>query len=1371
MKRVWNHCKLSGILMAAMLLASTASLAATYKVGAASATCTSPTHATIAAAIAAAAASGATPHTITICPGTYNESGLTLNNANHNGMTIASTTANRADVTIAAGSGARAFDINGRSSLTLRHLSITGNNQGVYVQNWSSGTVLDNLSITAGTTAVATSNVQNFSLTNSVLVANDDGINMSGDAGGVTISDVTITAGTGGTDSGIEISNTYSSLTVSGVTILRAGYDGIQVGNGNSLVPTFRDLNIVATRHGIYANNLRLDLGVSSLSGNSITAGQRGIWLTGDTGAFQVRDTVIAAGTGNTSYHGIIASGAYNVWAVRRVTVTQAGGDAINVTGGSAPVIEDVSLTAAQDGIVVVNGNGPIVQKSVFVRNSIRANDRGIYFSGTIGNFRIYDTDIWAGTDESGDHGIHTDNTWADYRIERNVVYQARGRGMYIEGDSSSGLIVGNVIRNTTGEGLYLGRNPAWSTASVYSNCFYNTTNIFNNYRSAAFFSGTTGNYWGSSPAGSGYSDTCADANSNGICDAAYSVPGAGGANMPRSDNFPLKTCSLATTIVPTAEYRFDECTQYSNGAAQVLDTRGVFPGTPRSGLQNATPGKIIRYADFSEPSRHVEVPSGPSLTTWSISVWFKMPFAGSGSHSSQYYNIGSVANGGDFIFLDRNSSGGAYRWGVYTTNASDSTGSGGTTNGAFRFSSLANGWHHMVVVGQGNTTTLYIDGVSQGSVNRKVQGTFRYLGSSYDNVGTSNGQSWGTPLDEYKVYAAALSAADVTNLYGNEAAGRNWDGTVRTDPCPTSSVKPFAFNCVEAGADALTGHLYTKRAGTAFSFDVVALKDGNGDGTADAIETGYASDQDRSVTIELVDGSGTTACASRTALTPAVSQTMTFTRTSQPTEQGRKSAASMTVTRAYANLRCRVTDNSQTPAVVGCSTDNFAVRPSSLSVASSANADASGSSVSATPVVKAGANFTLTATSDVLGYNLAPVIDGSKVSAHSGAQRSVVPAGSFSAADPATGVASGTTFTYGEAGYFRFAAEGVYDDSFTGVDAANGDCSNDFSNTAVSGKFGCKFGNTAASDYFGRFIPDRFLLVPGTVTPACSSTFTYFAQDALKSEFMLRAQDASGNMVQNYHGDFARFAPSVWSAYAFSTLAALPTGATLVSGTTAPSGTWSAGEVAVTAWHRIHRPASPAGETAVTITARPLDPDGVTTTGAAQIYAGTTPFRYGRLQIDNAYGSELLDLPISIRTQYWNGSAWVQNAVDSCTAIPPQSIMLSDYRQNLAACETYFETDSPATPAVPAASVTLSGGRTTMSPPQLRLVRPGATNHGSVLMTLNIGASASGATCVSNSTSSATAANLPQFGVANPAARATFGIYKTPVVDRRESY
>ena len=1362
MTRIWRNIIVSGGLSALLLLWSSATFAAAFKVGSASGTCSSPTHATIAAAIAAAAASAATPHTISICPGTYSESALTLNNARHNGMTITSTTANKADVTVAAGSGARAFDINGRSSLTLSHLTITGNNQGVYVQNWTNGVTLDNLSITAGTTAIATSNVQSFTLSNSALVASDDGLGMTGDAGGVTISNVTIAAGAGATDSGIEIANVYTSLSISGVTITSAGYDGIQVTNGNSLVPTFRDLNIVSTRYGIYANNLRLDLGISSLSQNVITAGQRGIWLTGDTGAFQVRDTVIAAGTGSTNYYGILATGAYNVWSVRRVTVTQAGGDAINVTGGSAPVIEDVALTASRDGIVVADGNGPIVQKSAFSRNSIRVGDRGIYFSGSIGSYRIYDTDIWAGTDSTNDHGIHSGNTWADYRIERNVIYQAGGRGMYIEGDSSNGVIASNLIRGAAVEGLRVGRNPAWATATVSGNCFYNTTNIYNNYRSASFFSGSSGNFWGSSPTGSGYSDTCADANSNGICDAAYSVPGAGGANMPRSDDYPLKTCSLVPKIVPNAEYRFDECSAYSNGAGQVVDTQGIYPGTPQGGLQNAAPGKINRYADFSDPRRYVLLPSGSYLTSWSFSVWFQAPFAGSSTHSSQYYVMGSVSGGGDFVALDRSSSGGAYRWGVYTTNASDYSGSGGITWGSFRFSTLAAGWHHMVVVGQGGTTSLYIDGSFRDSVSRQSIGAFRYVGSSYDNAGSASGQSWGTPLDELKIYSAPMSAVDVSSLYANEVAGKNWDGTTRPDPCPSAAVRPFGFNCVESGADALTGHLYTKLAGTAFSVDIVALRDADSNGTADAVETTYASDQDRTVTVELVDGSGSTACASRTALTPAVSQTLTYAKASQATEQGRK-ALSLTVSKAYANLRCRVTDSSQTPtSVVGCSTDNFSVRPSSLTVTSTnANADSAGSSASATPAIKAGASFALTATSNVAGYNLAPVTDGAKMSAHSTSVRIGALSGSFGPADAATGVATGSGFGYDEVGYFRWAAEGVYDAAFTAVDSANSDCTNDFSNTTVLGKFGCKFGNTSATPYFGRFIPDNFLVTPGVVTPACSSTFTYFGQDGFTTAFTLTARNSANVTTQNYQGSFARLVSTSWNSYVFSTASALPTGSVLSASATAPTGTWSSGQGSITAVHQISRPTAATGETSVSITAKPIDADSVTSASATTVSTFATSLRFGRLLLSNAYGSEMLDLPVPLTAQYYSGTAWVLNAADSCTQVAPSSVMLSGWSDNLSACETYFS---------PSATQTLAVGRT-----NLVLRRPAAAgtgNNGSVGLTLNVGAVASGSTCVSATASSATAGNLPQFGTTNPAAKATFGIYKsTPMIDRREVY
>ena len=96
-------------------------------------------------------------------------------------------------------------------------------------------------------------------------------------------------------------------------------------------------------------------------------------------------------------------------------------------------------------------------------------------------------------------------------------------------------------------------------------------------------------------------------------------------------------------------------------------------------------------------------------------------------------------------------------------------------------------------------------------------------------------------------------------------------------------------FNCVEtvanaataADSDSQTGRLYTKLAGSALSFDVVARKN---NGTQAST---YAASADKTVTVSLVDGSGATACASRTALTPAQTQSLTFTSA----DQGRKTA------------------------------------------------------------------------------------------------------------------------------------------------------------------------------------------------------------------------------------------------------------------------------------------------------------------------------------------------------------------------------------------------------------------------------------------------------------------------------------------------
>ncbi|NOT84714.1 MAG: hypothetical protein HOP02_08060 [Methylococcaceae bacterium] len=476
------------------------------------------------------------------------------------------------------------------------------------------------------------------------------------------------------------------------------------------------------------------------------------------------------------------------------------------------------------------------------------------------------------------------------------------------------------------------------------------------------------------------------------------------------------------------------------------------------------------------------------------------------------------------------------------------------------------------------------------------------------------------------------------------------------------AALAPANFNCVEVGGNSASGHLYTKLVATSFNFDVVALK---ADGS---VESNYVVNPlppdpniiptptpvpvvTKPVTVELVEGSGSTACASRNPLSPAISQVLTFTAS----DLGRKAVSAINVGKAFANVRCRVTDANQSPSVVGCSADNFAIRPSAFTaVTSTATADLTGNSVSASPpIIKAGLPFTLTAASGTVGYNGTPLVDNSKLLAHAGSMQAGSVSGSFTAANIATGTVTAAMFNYSEVGYFRFAVNGIYDDGFTAVDSGT-DCTPDFSNSLNAGKYGCKFGNNANTAYFGRFIPDHFALTPGVATPACNASYTYFGQDGFSTAFTLSAQNAANAVTQNYIGSFARLGLNAWANFGF-TAPGLPAGSVLSASVTPPIGLWNNGSAALSAKHKVSRPTALIGETPVTINAAPVDLDGVTMT--ASTVAATTPLRYGRIALQNAHGSELLDLPMAMHAEYWNGNNWIVNNEDVCTTGIPLTL------------------------------------------------------------------------------------------------------------------
>ena len=605
----------------------------------------------------------------------------------------------------------------------------------------------------------------------------------------------------------------------------------------------------------------------------------------------------------------------------------------------------------------------------------------------------------------------------------------------------------------------------------------------------------------------------------------------------------------------------------------------------------------------------------------------------------------------------------------VYTL-INSAWGKSGSNVGSITFNA-SNGDTHTVQLVEGVNVRDHYSGSFANTLSSSAV-TLNVIGSNTPNTAHLDMQAFSLPSS----FQTEILTSIVFTSTGSSSTGLPFLAgvTVRAERLGSSAtVMPSSFNCVESAADALSGHLYTKLSGAPFAFDVVALKDSNNDHVADAVETTYAADANRNVTLELVDGSSAASCSSLPAISPAVSQTLTFNQAAQTSELGRKSSAGITLSKAYPNLRCRVTDASQTSPVIGCSTDNFAVRPTDFSVSSSAN----GSST-----IKAGAGFSLTAASGAAGYNGTPKLDAGKVAAHSGAVAIGTLVGTFGAADSATGIATGSSFTYSEVGQFNLSAQGVYDDTFTAVDSAAGDCSSDFSNTPVSGKFGCKFGNSVTSANFGRFIPDHFDLVLNTpvFAPACN-TFTYVGQPiqfATKPVVSVSAKNTAGAVTRNYTGSYWKINPTdatygITPSYgeAAQPLTVLNSSAPSVTDNGNGSGSLSFADTSsnILAVTRANPVAPFSAEIALSFNL--LDTDAVAVANvngvaaANPVHFGTASagnglafsganknMRWGRLVMRNGYGSELLPLSIPLFAEYFNGSGFVANTADNCTSL-----------------------------------------------------------------------------------------------------------------------
>jgi hypothetical protein len=562
-------------------------------------------------------------------------------------------------------------------------------------------------------------------------------------------------------------------------------------------------------------------------------------------------------------------------------------------------------------------------------------------------------------------------------------------------------------------------------------------------------------------------------------------------------------------------------------------------------------------------------------------------------------------------------------------------------------------------------------------------------------------------------------------------------------------------FNCVQAGADSITGRLFTKVSGSAFSFDVVARK---ADGTT---ATTYASDADKAVTVELVDGTGATACASRVALSPAVtSQTLTFTKASQPTEQGRKSIA-FTVPNAYRDVLCRVTDNA-TPSIMGCSLNDFAIRPP-LATLTTTPAMATPPAANTAATIKAGATFSASAAySAGTNYSATLTQDTTKLTAQLTTNVATQqPGGTVGTLTPATLIsgATGVNATYNEVGYLYLAAGAFFDNTspaFTAVDSAGGDCIAAFTDTPdASGKVGCGIGTAATT--FGRFIPDHFDTAivassgptrpmgcpSGATCPTNASGANGMVYANQPFTITVTARNAVGGTTTNYRDSFAKAATlSAWNARGATGGANANPGGGATANAGVAANTFSNGVAsnAIASYGTVLPSVLAAGNVFFRVTEN-AGGDSVTSLQAtpsnsneAGLYVASA-----RIHIANAYGSEKLPLPMPMTVQYWDGTSWLRSATDSTTSFNSAIVanggnLTVSQVSGAANCVTV---NSPATSAVAAGVRTVS------------LLATGP--------------------CSYNISLSAMPVYLPLATASG--GRATFGIFKSPLVYRRENY
>jgi MSHA biogenesis protein MshQ len=492
-------------------------------------------------------------------------------------------------------------------------------------------------------------------------------------------------------------------------------------------------------------------------------------------------------------------------------------------------------------------------------------------------------------------------------------------------------------------------------------------------------------------------------------------------------------------------------------------------------------------------------------------------------------------------------------------------------------------------------------------------------------------------------------------------------------------------------------------------------------------------------------------------------------------TSEGASAAQAVTFTNGQASVTARYADagainialkddttgNPSLPTGIRGSTGNIVVRPatfvlSNIKRTSDNFANPSANTASGAVFMAAGQAFTATVTAqDSTG---APTPNFGKESIPESIALTsalVLPAGGQNSSVASAvgfgvftnGVATGTDFSWPEVGIITLTPH-IKDGDYLGA--------------------GDVVGTTSSN--VGRFIPNDFAVAqntPSFQTACAAGAFTYIGQPfvyATAPVLTVTARAFGGATTRNYTGSLLKLTNASITGRTYSAVSATldtsgvpaaaadPTIADLTNGLA--SLTFSAGSGIAIARSS---PVAPFNAQ-ISLGINVIDSDGVTASNPITFsniaFSNGSEQRYGRIAFRNAVGSELLNLPVPMHSEYFvnTTTGFTQNSGDSCTTGVTMSF--ANYGGNLSSGETcMLDTGSPGVSGIGCA-VAASPGQQFKMPPSagdfVAILRaPGAGNDGTVTVT----------TVVPSWLRFDWNAAAP--GLENPSGVATFGIFR----------